>query len=859
MFSKRLYGKSQVLSSALTVNPQGAKVLPEGETRRKKMKKTLLGMGIAMCMLGLAQVNLAYSATPPTIDEVIVSPGDVVQAGTEVTVTVKATPAHPDDILGHDLQTRNGTFGEWDSLGPRSQYEYFPPAQMKGPGTVLNPLWIRPIWLDADGVFTFTADAGPGKHEIVYGVTVVKGPNQGGTSRTTFHFTVTPAPRKAPAVTLKITQTKLGNVFIEGDPVSFRLETTGGEQIVWNVRDFWGKQVLKGSMDISGAAQLTILLQKKGYFLLEVISRKKSGETAIERTPFAVLSPFDLKTVEDSPFGIQTFFGEDAPTEIIPLIALAGFKNVRDPAAWASIEREKGKYNFAGYDVPMKQLEELTVKPLITVYGTVKHCDNGNTPHTKKGLAAFAQYAQALVKHYRGFVRAVEVWNEYNDPGSCKGPAASKPENYIKMLKAVYPAVKEVSPETRVVGCVATPNAWDWLEKVFQLGGLSYMDAVSVHPYRWLEWHKPPATFDADMARLTKLIAKYNPDNRPRPIWATEVSWPSREDGVSPEIQAEYIVRTYIVLIANGVEKIFWFCMPDTTGSGYEIIMGGHSKWIPKDVTPKPSYVSCAVVTRQLSGADFIHRDKTEEWIRSYLFRKGEEDIRVLWGMRPGTVTIHTSVPLSVTDVMGEEELLQPREGEVYLTLSGSPFYLQGKIDGIKPGGKIHMRGKTKVPTGDKISVKFLLDNSLSPSANLEIEGKERRERTVSILAERAGVRNILYRLKVNNQLVGKGAFTTEIWDPLSLAAVLKAGKGLSVQITNDSKTKEYVFSSLNWKIYRRRGKINRNIAIPPESKKTILIPASWVEAFQAYPVSVHVTFKNGEPLSFSGELKASP
>jgi hypothetical protein len=309
--------------------------------------------------------------------------------------------------------------------------------------------------------------------------------------------------------------------------------------------------------------------------------------------------------------------------------------------------------------------------------------------------------------------------------------------------------------------------------------------------------------------------------------------------------------------------------MPE--GAGYGVIWGGFNLRLKAEMTPKPSYVSTAVVTRQLSGAKFVRREKTQGWIRSYLFRKGEEDIRVLWGTRPGTVTIKANSPLTLTDMMGERELLYPKDGEAYLTLSGSPLYVQGRIDEIIAGGKISVTGETEVATGDEIPVKFLFDNSLSAksfSGELEVEGKQllfgakgggKSAETVSVPAERAGERNIIYRVKVDNRLIGKGVLTTRIRDPLAVTAVLTAKGGLGIKVINDSKTTEYVISSVNWRVYRRMGTSDRNVLLLPGKKETIRIPTPWVQTSQVYPVSVNVTFKTGAPLVFSGELKASP
>ena len=129
-------------------------------------------------------------AGAPTLHGITVSPSFSVVGKTAVTVTVKAVPADPKDVLGYTLWGKNGTFSEWAPLYAASAVEYFPPPLVPGPGRVRVPSeWNE--WNDADGLFTFTADATPGTYELGCGVTVVSGPNVKAHVRSSFHLTVT--------------------------------------------------------------------------------------------------------------------------------------------------------------------------------------------------------------------------------------------------------------------------------------------------------------------------------------------------------------------------------------------------------------------------------------------------------------------------------------------------------------------------------------------------------------------------------------------------------------------------------------------------------------------------------------------
>jgi hypothetical protein len=76
------------------------------------------------------------------------------------------------------------------------------------------------------------------------------------------------------------------------------------------------------------------------------------------------------------------------------------------------------------------------------------------------------------------------------------------------LLKATHEKVRRNRSGYELVGCSATTLPFEWLEQLFVLGGLDYMDVVSVHPYRWGEWQKPPETLYPDLLRLRQLLRR---------------------------------------------------------------------------------------------------------------------------------------------------------------------------------------------------------------------------------------------------------------------------------------------------------------------------------------------------------------
>ena len=84
-------------------------------------RKYMIMAMTAMRVIGFLSANSVGAGTAPTIEKVVVSPASCdVRSGSDVTVTIKAKAAHPDDVLAYKLWTQNGTFTEWFPLSSAS-------------------------------------------------------------------------------------------------------------------------------------------------------------------------------------------------------------------------------------------------------------------------------------------------------------------------------------------------------------------------------------------------------------------------------------------------------------------------------------------------------------------------------------------------------------------------------------------------------------------------------------------------------------------------------------------------------------------------------------------------------------------
>ncbi len=104
-----------------------------------------------------------------------------------------------------------------------------------------------------------------------------------------------------------------------------------------------------------------------------------------------------------------------------------------------------------------------------------------------------AVFAAAFAERYAGRVTHIIIWNEPNlsyEWGYRKTP----PEEYVALLKVVYPAIKTASPKTQVLAGALAPtlepadspwayNDLVYLAGIYEAGGAEFFDGLAVHVY----------------------------------------------------------------------------------------------------------------------------------------------------------------------------------------------------------------------------------------------------------------------------------------------------------------------------------------------------------------------------------------
>ncbi len=377
----------------------------------------------------------------------------------------------------------------------------------------------------------------------------------------------------------------------------------------------------------------------------------------------------------------------------LDLIAAAGFKWVRMDFGWGGIERQTNRYDWAGYDELLANLEKRGLQalfildysnPLYEETITSRDPITGGThqttasPRKPESVAAFARWAGAAAKRYAGRAVVWEIWNEPNIHFWAPNP---KVEDYTTLAKATCKSIKTSNPAAQIVAPATSGFPWDFLEAFFKSGILEDLDGVSVHPYR--DYKQGPETAAKDYQKLRALIDRYAPPAKAGrlPILSGEWGYATHDKGLSLETQAAFAVRQQLANLLNGIPLSIWY---DWKNDGPDPKEREHNFGIVQaDLAPKPAYQAIQTLTKELSGYRVAARlplPGDQVYALACTNFAGQKKLAAWTAGEPGTVHLQLdrgrADSARIVSGSGQDLPVVVHEGRLELNLTALPLYV---------------------------------------------------------------------------------------------------------------------------------------------------------------------------------------
>ena len=265
-----------------------------------------------------------------------------------------------------------------------------------------------------------------------------------------------------------------------------------------------------------------------------------------------------------------------------------------------------------------------------------------------------------MVGRYHSDIKYWEVWNEFNGSFAENGT----PAIYAELVREASLAAKRVDPSAKIGLSVANFDV-RFIDAAIKAGAGDHFDYICVHPYEMLERladNGEPAFLSMTTTLRNMLKANHQPEDTP--LWITEIgaTAPVKQDRGMDQAQAEQLAKAYLLSIAAGFKRIFWFeARGPSYGDGKDLGL------IRADMTPRPSYNALRSLTRTLGP-----EPRPAGWLDlgnggyGFLFDARDAAILAAWSPKGRDIDLTFDGDVRVSALTGDDRLLP----------AGKPFRL---------------------------------------------------------------------------------------------------------------------------------------------------------------------------------------
>lgn len=360
-----------------------------------------------------------------------------------------------------------------------------------------------------------------------------------------------------------------------------------------------------------------------------------------------------------------------------PLLDQAGIRWMRFFPEWQTLEPQRGQFNWGPADKLVANCQEnhIRVTGVFCFLAPWASADGGTRKFPIKDIQYWRDYVGASVARYQKDIKYWEVYNEFN--GSF-ADAKNKPATYAELVKEAYLSAKKADPQS-MIGISCANFDLGFFDAAIKAGAANHFDYVCVHPYENLG-----ALVDGNeqgFLSLTGSIRKMLADNNQKtdmPLWITEVGLQSSvgPDPAKDALQADILVKGYVLSIAAGFQKIFWF---EARGPAY-----GHGTdhgIIRADWTPRPCYNALKNMTGLLGDAPrFLGWLNLAEGGFGFTFQGKDGEVLAAWAPKGQDKKVKFDSAVTISDVLGKTT---PLPAGQELTLNQSPVFVIGAPAGL--------------------------------------------------------------------------------------------------------------------------------------------------------------------------------
>ena len=483
---------------------------------------------------------------------------------------------------------------------------------------------------------------------------------------------------------------RAGLTFTDSEPVDVRVrvqEAAEAATVEYALQETEGAWQHKGSLAFDkGTAEKPLPLTLPGRGLFKLTLSAKSGNASSEAQTWIAVVFTPLKASYDSPWGMlalpQDYDAKDpnGPRDAAMNKRMLGASWVRFNYCYPAFEPakivvESGenpkiavdlsdqlKYAQALHDQGIFLMGHYEYMPQVfsskpddkSVQGDSAPGYAGVPPRDYK---LWGQFMEIVAAKYRGLI---QVWQIGNEPDLAGRYWRGTPQQLVELVEHTAAAIRKGDPAARIASAGFTTGATGYADMLLELGMGKHIDILTVH-----YTDQDPGAIGAWRGLLKK-------HNLQIPIWNSE------EKSAIP-----------LNNIVGGQGPFMKFLHVDVGYPEYQNL-------VRKDFTALPPGIAFSVGAHCIGSAKCVGgSDKLAPGCEVFFLQRGDEKVTVLrnrpapaklldpnW-RRAKRVTLKLEAvadgqPVTVTDIWGRSRALEPRDGQVELSVADGYTFING-------------------------------------------------------------------------------------------------------------------------------------------------------------------------------------
>ena len=285
-----------------------------------------------------------------------------------------------------------------------------------------------------------------------------------------------------------------------------------------------------------------------------------------------------------------------------PDVSIGSFRIWNGDSTWGALEPSRGSWNFARLDQRVDQAESRGAPVLLVLSHPpawaatrpdLKGYQGSPSPPTSND--AWRTYIRTVVERYAGRIEAYQIWNEPNLPQFYVGT----PQRLGELTELAAAEIRSADPAALVVSAgfsARTEGSQPFFEAYVNAMAPATIDVVGIHIYPY-PGNGPESMIG--LANQFRILAD-GAGLGDKPMWNTEIGYGRTPDFVfDGDTAASLILRTYLVLPANGLDRNYWYMWDDREFVGVYLVEADRT-------TQTPAALAFAEAKRWLEGASII-------------------------------------------------------------------------------------------------------------------------------------------------------------------------------------------------------------------------------------------------------------